>query len=59
MLFRDESRLELYRADGRQGVCEQFADVNIVPRGQQYMEQGSHHYASTRATQRLKLVARG
>ncbi len=30
--FTDESWFSLYRADGRQCVCERFADVNIVDR---------------------------
>ncbi len=36
ILFTDESRFSLYRADGRQcawhRVGEQFADVNVVDR---------------------------
>ncbi len=32
VLFTDESRFSLYRADGRQRVCERFADVNAVDR---------------------------
>ncbi len=36
VLFTDESRFSLYRADGRQCVCcrvgERFADVNVVDR---------------------------
>ncbi len=36
VLFTDESRFSLYRADGRQRVCrcvgERFAEVNVVDR---------------------------
>ncbi len=32
VLFTDESRFSLYRADGRQRVCERFADVNVMDR---------------------------